>query len=53
MRLSRETRDRLDAGFGLFLLGAGPVTFIAALATGEWRWLLATAICVAMLATKQ
>lgn len=51
--LSRETRDWIDAGFGLFLLAAGPACFIAALATGEWRWLLGTGICIAMLGMKQ
>lgn len=51
--LSRETRDWLDAAFGLFLLAAGPATFIAALAADEWRWLLGTAVCVVMLGMKQ
>lgn len=51
--LSRETRDWIDAWFGLFLLIAAPGCFLAALGTGEWRWLLGTAVCVVMLANKQ
>ena len=31
------------------LVGAIPVSFLAALFTGEWRWLMVTVICFLLL----
>ena len=51
--MNRIFRDRAEAAFGIALIIAVPGFFIAAFSTGEWRYLIGTAICAAMLAMKQ